>query len=483
MQSSFIFKSAIELAKLIRNGKATSTEVVQEHITHIKKHNPSLNAVILLLEEEALKEALACDDEAKKGQFRGPLHGVPMTIKEQFWLKGFKSTLNSNRLKDWIAPEDALIVTRLKEAGAIILGKTNISKEMLDYQVDGDIYSTCVNPYNEAYSPGGSSGGSAVALAAGMVPIELGGDLGGSVRIPPNFCGVYGLKTTENTIPTHGLIPKPKEAKGFLNDMAVVGPMARTPEDLELAWNILKGPDKNDRRTPPVPWKIPEQRTMSDYKVAWVPGWKDYETSEQTKQVIQKFIQVIKDQGGNTQQLIPKEDLHRRTLELHQRLSFMTIMQDLPWFVKPLMVKGLKNGYLKGAENIVWKFKDTFSDYSQLIGQRMQIIKEWETYFDDFDLLVCPSGFGPAYKRCKIGTPITYEGKTMKYIDYVYPYNACFNASGHPAISIPLGLGKEGLPVGVQVVGSYWSEPDLLHFAKLVSKHTEGFVKHKPYPI
>jgi Asp-tRNA(Asn)/Glu-tRNA(Gln) amidotransferase A subunit family amidase len=142
------------------------------------------------------------------------------------------------------------------------------------------------------------------------------------------------------------------------------------------------------------------------------------------------------------------------------------------------MVKGLKNGYLKGAENIVWKFKDTFSDYSQLIGQRMQIIKEWETYFDDFDLLVCPSGFGPAYKRCKIGTPITYEGKTMKYIDYVYPYNACFNASGHPAISIPLGLGKEGLPVGVQVVGSYWSEPDLLHFAKLVSKHTEGFVKH-----
>ena len=128
-------------------------------------------------------------------------------------------------------------------------------------------------------------------------------------------------------------------------------------------------------------------------------------------------------------------------------------------------------------ENIHWKLKDTFSDYSQLIGQRMQIIKEWETYFDDFDLLVCPSGFGPAYKRCKIGTPITYEGKTMKYIDYLYPYNACFNASGHPAISIPLGLGKEGLPVGVQVLGPYWSEPNLLHFAKLVSKHTEGFVK------
>ena len=439
MSSSFIFKSAIELAELIRNGKATSSEVVQEHIAHIKKHNPSLNAVILLLEGEALKEAITCDDEAKKGQFRGPLHGVPMTIKEQFWLKGFKSTLNSNRLKDWIAPEDALVVTRLKEAGAIILGKTNISKEMLDYQVDGDIYSTCVNPYNAAYSPGGSSGGSAVALAAGMVPIELGGDLGGSVRIPPNFCGVYGLKTTENTIPTHGLIPEPKEAKGFLHDMAVVGPMARTPEDLELSWNILKGADKIDRRTPPIHWKIPDQKTISDYKVAWVHGWKDYEASEQTKQVIAKFIQLIKDHGGHTQQLIPKKDLHHRTIELHKRLSLMTIMQDLPWFAKPLMVKGLKNGYLKGMQNIPWKFKDTFSDYSQLIGLRMEIVKEWETYFEEFDLLVCPSGFGPAYKRCKIGTPITYEGKTMKYIRLFISLQCLFQCKRSSGYKYPIG--------------------------------------------
>ncbi|WP_289644983.1 amidase [Maribacter aestuarii] len=352
MSSSLIFKSAIELASLIRNRKVTSTAVVREHIAHIKKHNPSLNAVVLLLEEEALKEAQICDEETDKGQFRGPLHGVPMTIKEQFWLKGFKSTLNSNRLKDWIAPEDALVVTRLKEAGAIILGKTNISKEMLDYQVDGDIYPTCVNPYNEAYSPGGSSGGSAVALATGMVPIELGGDLGGSVRIPPNFCGVYGLKTTENTIPTHGLVSKPKEAKGFLNDMAVVGPMARTPEDLELLWKILKGDDKIDRRISPIHWKTPKQRTIGDYKVAWVHGWEDYDSSEQTKHVIDKLIQTIRGEGGYTQELKPKKDLHRRTLELHQRLSFMTIMQDLPWFVKPLMIKELKKGYLRGMEKI-----------------------------------------------------------------------------------------------------------------------------------
>lgn len=481
MSSSIIFKSAKELAELIHNGKASSTEVVQEHITHIKKHNPSLNAVILLLEEEALKEALACDDEAKKGQFRGPLHGVPMTIKEQFWLKGTKSTLNSNHLKDWVAEEDALVVNRLKKAGAIILGKTNISKQMLDYQTEGDIYPTCVNPHNPAYTPGGSSGGSATALATGMVPIELGGDLGGSVRIPPNFCGVYGLKTTESTIPTHGLVPIPKGAKGFLNDMAVVGPMARTPEDLELLWNIIKGPDKLSRLIPPIKWKDPKGKTLDDYKIAWVDGWEGYETSEPTQKLIADFVTVIGKQGGKTQPLKPKTGLHQRTLKLHERLSLMMIMQDIPWFVKPLMMRGLKKGFLKGMEDIQWKLKDSFVDYSQIVGQRMQIVNEWESNFEEFDILVCPSGFGPAYKRCKIGTRITYNGTTVEYINYVYPYNACFNASGHPALAIPLGLDKEGLPVGVQVVGPYWSEPDLLHFAKLVSKHTEGFVKHPSY--
>ncbi len=477
----YIYKSAFELAELIRNGKATSKEIVEEHLAQIQKYNQSLHAVVLLMEDEALKEAQACDAEVEKGNFRGPLHGVPMTIKEQFWLKGAKSTLNSNHLKDWTAEEDALVVSRLRKSGAIILGKTNISKQMLDYQTEGDIYPTCVNPHNPAYSPGGSSGGAAAALATGMVPIELGGDLGGSVRIPPNFCGVYGLKTTENTVPTHGLAPVPKGAKGYLYDMAVVGPMARTPEDLELLWNIVKGPDKVSRLIPPINWKNPKSKKLEDYKIAWVNGWKNYETSTQTQQVIKGFIQLINDQGVKTQLLKPKEGLHHRTLKLHERLSMMIIMQDIPWFVKPLMMRGLKKGFLKGAEDIHWKFKDSFVDYSQLVGQRMQIVEEWESYFEEFDLLVCPSGFGPAYKRCKIGTPITYNSSTVEYINYVYPYNACFNASGHPAVAIPLGVHKEGLPVGVQVVGPYWSEPDLLHFTKLVSKITKGFVRPQGY--
>ncbi len=477
MSSSFIFKSAIELAELIRNGKATSTEVVQEHIAHIKEHNPSLNAVVLLLEEESLKEARDCDNEASKGQFRGPLHGVPMTVKEQFWVKGTKSTLNSKRFKDWEALEDAVVIKRLKDAGAIIIGKTNVAKELLDYQVSGDIYPDCKSPFNQEYSPGGSSGGSSAALASGMVPIELGGDLGGSIRIPSNFCGTYGLKPTENTISGYGLSPKPANARGYLFEMAVPGPMARTLEDLELLWTILRGPDKRDRAIPPIDWKQPDNKVLSDYKVGWVDSWPGYETSQQTKDTIKSFISLLNGKGVETRNAPPRNDLHQRTLDVFSRLSFQMILQDVPWFVRPLMMRSLKRGFLKGMKTDFWKFRDTFTDYSELKGRRAQIIEEWETHFEDLDFLVCPIGHGPAYKRCKIGTPINYDGKAVTYINYLWPFNACFNGSGHPAMNIPLGLGKEGLPVGIQLVGAYWSEPDMLHFAKLVAEFTVGFVK------
>jgi amidase len=475
--NDYVYKSASELASLIRNKEATSSAILRAHLEHIHEHNPRIGAIVVLLEEQAKKEAEACDREAEAGNFRGPLHGVPMTVKEQFWVKGTKSTLNSNRLKDWEAPEDALVVKRLKDAGAIIIGKTNVAKELLDYQVSGDIYPDCKNPYNQEYSPGGSSGGASAALASGMVPVELGGDMGGSIRIPSNFCGTYGLKPTENTIPGHGLSPKPKNARGYLFETAVPGPLARTPEDLELLWNILQGPDKSDRSIQPIDWSKPEKKVLTDYKVGWVDSWPNYQTSQQTQDTIKNFVSLLNGKGVETMHVPLQNNLHQRTLDVFSRLSFQMILQDVPWFVRPFMMRSLKKGFLKGMKTDFWKFIDTFTDYSELKGRRARIIEEWETHFDNLDFLVCPIGFGPAYKRCKIGTPINYEDKTVIYLNYVWPFNACFNGSGHPAMNIPLGLGKEGLPVGIQLVGPYWSEPDMLHFAKLVSEFTKGFVK------
>ena len=483
--SDYIYKPATELAQLILSGQVTSVEIVQEHLDQIKKHNPSLNAVIIHMGNEALKTAAECDEETKKGISRGPLHGVPMTVKEQYWVKGTKSTLNFKKLKDWVAPEDAVIIERLKNAGAVILGKTNVPKNLLDYQVNGDIYPECKNPYNTDYTPGGSSGGSSAALASGMVPIELGGDFGGSIRIPSNFCGIYGMKPTENTVPGHGNVPKVKGAKDFIFHMAQAGPMARTPEDLELVWKVIRGPHRSDRNTPRIEWKNPEGKKLSDYRIAWVDSWPGYDTSDQNMTVIENFISQLNQNNCKTKNSAPTKNLHERSLSLDVRLFPQMIAQGLPWFIKPLMKMQLKNTLLKGLDKFKWElnkgFKHSLINYSETMGIRAGIVSEWEKYFEDFDILVCPMSYGPAFKRCKIGTSITYESKRLIYVNYVWPYVGCFNASGHPAINIPLGMGKEGLPVGVQIVGPYWSEPDLLHFAKLVSEFTPGFIKPEGY--
>ena len=175
---------------------------------------------------------------------------------------------------------DAVIVDRIRKSGAVILGQTNVPKFLLDYQVWGDFYPRGKNPYNEEYSPGGSTGGGAAALAAGFTTLELGGDLGGSVRVPSNFCGLYGLKPTDRTVPLHGNIPIPKESKTFLVQMATAGPLARDLDDLEVLWKTIVGPYEGDRTVPRIDWKAPEKASLKEYKLAWVDEWPDYPTSK-----------------------------------------------------------------------------------------------------------------------------------------------------------------------------------------------------------
>ncbi|MDZ7694292.1 MAG: amidase family protein [Balneolaceae bacterium] len=325
--SRYIYKSGLELAGMIRNGQASSVDITKAHLDQIKEHNDALNAVIIHTGEEALKTAEECDREAKKGDFRGPLHGVPMTIKEQFWLKGQKSTINFNRYKDFVAPEDALVVDRLKKAGAIIMGKTNVPKKLLDYQVWGDIYPEGKNPYDLAYSPGGSSGGSAAALVAGMTPLELGGDFGGSIRIPSYYCGLFGLKPTEYTIPNHGILPRLESEKWHVFEMAVSGPLARTVGDMELVWKIIRGPHHSDRISPRIDWHDASGKKLDEYKIAWVDEWPDYEPSDEIKTVIRDFVEVLKNQGCKTENAVSGNDLHTRSLSLWMRLSGIVLSQ------------------------------------------------------------------------------------------------------------------------------------------------------------
>lgn len=487
--NQYIYKSATELAKLIREGKATSYDIIKEHLQQIKEHNDKLNALISIFEEEALQEASMCDKEVKEGKFRGPLHGVPVTIKEQFWIKGKNSNTNFKMLKDFVAPEDAVIIGRIRKSGAIILGQTNVPKNLIDYQVRGDIYPEGKNPYNTDYSPGGSTGGGAAALAAGFTPLELGGDFGGSVRVPSNFCGLYGLKTTERTVPVHGNIPLPKNADTFIVHMAVAGPLARNIDDLELLWKIIIGPDEGDRNIPDINWRQPTEKLFTDYKIAWTDQWPGYKTSAQISGAIKSFAETLEKSGCNIEKKIPDESLHKDSLKVFVGLFPYVIAQGTPWFIRAIIKMQLHAGFLKGMKKdspdfikeMNKGFKLNANHYGRIMLQRGLITKRWEMFFNEYDFLICPVAFGPSYKRCKTGIKLNYDGTEMIYANYVWPYNACFNASGNPSITIPLGLGKEGLPMGVQIVGKYWCEPELIHFAKQVAALTEGFVKPNGY--
>lgn len=483
--TDYIYRSATELAALIREGQATSTDVVREHLERIKEHNDKFNALISVFEDEALATAAECDRETAEGRSRGPLHGVPVTIKEQFWIKGKSSTTNFKMLADFVAPEDAVIVDRIRKSGAVILGQTNVPRGLLDYQVHGDIYPTGKNPFNTEHTPGGSTGGGAAALAAGFTTLELGADLGGSVRVPASFCGLYGLKPTEKTVPLHGNVPLPKHASTFIVHMVQAGPLARNLDDLEVLWRTIVGPHESDRNIPDINWRPAAKNALSEYKIAWTDGWPDYQSSGPVSDAIGSIAAKLKENGCDIEKRIPDETLHRDSLENWVGTFPYVVAQGLPWYVRALFKQQLNSSLLKGVRSELPEiaramsrgFKLHANHYGEMMLGRSMIVERWERFFGEYDFLICPLAFGPAFKRCKTGSKLSYDGREMIYADYVFPYAAPFNMSGNPSVAVPLGLSPEGLPIGAQIVGKYWSEPELINFAKKVAALTDGFVR------
>ena len=476
---NYIYKPATELARLIREGKATSKEIVGQHIERIKKLDGELHAMVLLFEEEAMKLADERDRETSQGKIMGPLHGVPVTLKECFWMKGVPSTVNFKFFKDFIAPRDAVLVSRIRESGAIIIGKTNVPRSLMDFQVSGDLYPEGKNPYNTDYTPGGSTGGGAAALAAGFSPLETGSDIGGSVRLPAAFCGLFGLKPTDRTVPLDGNMPIPRQAKSFLVHMAQAGPLARDIEGLELLWRLIVGPHESDRNIPRIEWKAPTERPLSEYRIAWVDGWPGFPTSKTVGEAIHSLVTAFTAKGGKAGEGIPDKGLHMDSLRLDASLLPYVIAQGVPWFIRWFMRWQMKATFFKGEHRFNKEINKAFqmdaNHYGEVMLMKNRITERWEKIFREVDFLVCPVAYGPAIKRCKTGSNIRYEGKTVIYPHYMWPFTACFNASGHPAITIPFGMSPENLPIGIQIVGPYWSEPELIRFAGMMASLGPGF--------
>lgn len=476
VEGKFIFKSAAELAILIRDKKATSVEITQEFINYIKNNNYKTNAFVWLFEKEALEAAKEADLKVERGEPLGLLHGVPVCIKEQFFVKGKPCTWNSENFQGFIAPRNAPVVDAWLDEGAIILGTTNVPRMLIDVQTIGDIYPEGSNPYDTARTPGGSTGGGASAIASGFCPLSLGGDMGGSIRVPSGFCGIYGLKTTEGSMgKNYGSSPDTTGDHKYFN-MAVAGPMARTIEDIELGWNAMIKPWYEKNKWLPVE----ENKELSDYKIAYFDEWKfghdKIPISNTVKQKLQMLVDSLKTSGVTMENVQPGNFTEMR--QMHMLLMAYMVFADQPWIIRQLIKHEFESGtplkidLSEGVDRIGDVDEE---EYNRILTRRDTLRAAMERFFKTYDFLILPITPGPAFIKNPNHEPMAVDGVKMEYWDHFH-YAMCFNATGHPALAIPLGLNTEGLPIAVQVVGPMFSEKRLIHFAKLIQTLHEGYV-------
>jgi amidase len=475
------FASAHEHAISIRERGVSCRELVELYIDRIHHYNPALHAIVISNEADAIRTACERDDDLTNNVVRGPLHGVPVTVKESFNLTGVKTTVNFTQLKNNVAATDALIVKRLKAAGACILGKTNIPTMLSDFQSFGPLYPTANNPHDVSRTPGGSTGGGAAAVAAGLTTLEIGSDIGGSIRLPAHFCGVLGLKPTENAaMHGEGHVPPAPDHRGGFVAMASMGPLARTMADIELAWGIINQPD----------WKyfchLPEKpcvkTALSDYRIAWFDDVGMVACGDETKKVLGEFVRTL-EAGGVTSETRPFDEKWLKESYAIWGLLFGAIAgQDVPWIGRQLMKRQFAGmakgsgidlmGHVKAGLNL------QFKEFSRALKRRVDLVRDLQRRFDEYDFIISPVAAGPAFLHNQKHRPIELEGRTLGYLDYAMPFVTIYNACGNPALVVPAGKSASGLPIGIQIAAPHYAEAELIHFGKLIEQL--GVVYTKP---
>jgi len=304
--NDLVFLSAGELAEKIKSHQVTSLEVVNAYLDHIKKHNPTLNAIVTLDKDAAIRRAKEADAALARGELWGPLHGVPITIKDNVATRGLKTTNSYPLTADYVPDFDATVVARLRKAGAIILGKTNLPLLGMDYQTNSPVFGITNNPWDISRTPGGSTGGGASAVAAGLTSLEIGNDIGGSIRIPSHFCGIYGLKPTEYLVPTTGIAPGlPKNEYRSSRHLLSLGPLARSIDDLKLCLTIIAGPDGTDVDVPYVPLIESKKKDLRELRIAWTDDFGGVPVSEDTKMALKQFTDKLSKAGCTVEKINP----------------------------------------------------------------------------------------------------------------------------------------------------------------------------------
>jgi len=478
--SRLAFVSATKAAKEIREGKTTSTKLTAHILERIERLNPGINAIVTLAREEALAAAKKADEALSKGEIMGPLHGVPITIKDCFEVAGVRTTAGNPSFSDHIPDRDATAVSRLRAAGAVILGKTNVPIMAGDWQSYNKIFGTTNNPWDPERTPGGSTGGGAAAVASGLSFLSLGSDIGGSIRVPSNFCGLFGHKPTINVVPLRGHIP------GSVHTplLPVAGPLARSAEDLKLALEVMGGPDVEEARA--YSWSLPPARyeNLSEYRLGYVVDHPSCPLSAEVMDLIHEAVGKLRGKVARLDEGWPpgvdpvKQWTTYRFLVSSVYASFL---KDEEFEAKRERARN-QDGSYESIAALSWTAPH--KHMQRALAERMEARAAWQEYFETHDAFLLPVNFTPAFPHDHsmpfwdrmIPTP---EGP-RPYED-LYFWISFATYTGLPATIAPIGVTQSGLPVGIQIIGPYLEDATPIDVAEKTEGIFGGFRTPKGY--
>ena len=456
-----LFSSATAIRRAIRVKEVSVVELVQAHLRRIDEVNPKLNAVVKLASERALREAREADSALARGESLGPLHGVPITIKDSHDTEGIVSTGGTMGRKDFVPDADATVVARMRAAGAIILGKTNTPEFTLSFETENLVYGQTNNPYDVSRTPGGSSGGAGAIIAAGGSTMDLGTDTGGSIRVPSAFCGLAGLKPTSGRVPRTGhIVPW---GLGGMDSLTTIGPMARYVEDLWPVFSIIAGPDGVDPFIHPVPLGDPASISTADLRVAF---FTDNGTVSPTAEVEASLRSAADAIAGSGAEVV--EELPIAITENIDANITSILVADGGAGVRRLVDKA-------GTEQVhprINRFLEAepipTAEYTALLESMDDFRSRMLAFMESYDAILSPVRPWPALPH---GETLTPEASPANF------YTSVFNTTGWPGAVVRVGTSPEGMPIGVQVMARPWREDVAVALAAVLESALGGYVR------
>jgi Asp-tRNA(Asn)/Glu-tRNA(Gln) amidotransferase A subunit family amidase len=455
------FLPAVVMAQQIREKKCSPVELAAAHLGKIEKLNPKLNALVHVDSERVLREARAAEAAVMSGQALGPLHGVPISVKSSIEVERLRCESGTRLRAGFVGKRDAPLVARLRNAGAIVLGVTNTPELLMAWETDNLLYGRTNSPWDLARTPGGSSGGEAAAIAAGMSAGGVGSDGGGSIRVPAHFSGICGLKPTPGRIPSTGHFPA---SGGPFALIGVVGPMARTVADLRALFTVMQGPDDGDTCAAPVSVRWPNDGEVKSLRIGYFEDDGRTPVTAETREAIQVAAEALLGAGFRVEPFRPEG------LEEARELWKKFFVKVAGMLIRPMFL-----GREQDESPILRQFLEWSAAEPELTGEslldawiRRDLLRtDFLVQMRDYPILLCPAAAIPAFRHGERAWQI--EGKAVDYLD-AWSYTEWFNLLGNPAVVVPVSLSSEGLPIGVQIVGRPWEEEQVLTVAAALEK-------------